>query len=203
MDIFFSFLHSEKIEGSNGAATPSARKWPFSSSQSFRISFRILNGFLGSRYILGYPQISTLDACGASSGEAPPLPCLLPSLMAPPSGLSQQCVGQAAGVAGPLRCRALPRPQPAAPLQGSPLLPAVCRCRCICVAYRTALATCVASFSSCASSRYRSLPAPPTPHPTCPAPTYLLKLQVLPHLSPAFRSSECQWSFRPLFCLPF
>lgn len=26
VDIFFSFLHSEKVEGSNGAATPSARE---------------------------------------------------------------------------------------------------------------------------------------------------------------------------------
>lgn len=64
MDIFFSLLHSEKIEGSNGAATPSARKWPFSSSQSFRISFLILNWILGSRSIMGCPQIPTLLLLG-------------------------------------------------------------------------------------------------------------------------------------------
>ena len=119
-----------------------------------------------------------------------PFPFCSTLLMAHSSGLSQQCVGQAVRVAGPLRCRALPRPRPAAPLQGSPLLSAVCRCSCICVAYRTALATCVASFSSCASSRYRPLPAhrtPHLPHPHLPAVT---SLQMLPHLSPAFRSSE-------------
>lgn len=87
------------------------------------------------------------------------------------SGPSWQRVDRVVGAAGPLRCRALPHPRPAAPLQGSPLLSAGCRCSCICGAYRTVLATCVASFSSCASSRYRA------PH---------LHLLTLPRLCPTF-----------------
>lgn len=67
MDIFFSFLHSEKIEGSNGAATPSARKCPFSSSQGFRMSFLVFNWSSKSSYILGFPQISTLLLPGLST----------------------------------------------------------------------------------------------------------------------------------------
>lgn len=68
-----------------------------------------------------------------------------------------QPVGQAAGVAGPPQCPVLLHPQPAVPLQDSPLPSAVCRCSCTCVACRTVPVTCAASFSNCGSSRYHSL----------------------------------------------
>lgn len=97
------------------------------------------------------------------------------------SGPSRQRADRVVGAAGPLRCQALPHPRPAAPLQGSPLLSAGCRCSCICGAYRTVLATCVASFSSCASSRYRA------PH---------LHLLTLPRLCPTFphHPTLAEWS---------
>lgn len=136
-----------------------------------------------------------------------PFPFCSTLLMAHSSGLSQPSVGQAVRVAGPLRCRALPRPRPAAPLQGSPLLSAVCRCSCICVAYRTALATCVASFSSCASSRYRPLSAHPTPHlphPQLPAVTSLCKCcPTFPqHFAPASGVPHCSVVLLQTHCLP-
>lgn len=85
-----------------------------------------------------------------------------------PRGPCLQPAGPAAGAAGPPQCPALPRPQQAALLRGSPRPSAVCRCNCTCVACRTAPVICAANFSNCESSRYWRLA--PCPIPSSPSP---------------------------------